>query len=109
SRLMAIIKIGGPTEPKIDRHEHQPCAMRDCHGEGPEPQLRRPYPRHEPRMASVDQPEDTEPDNQHAGSDLDLPLPFDERDEQGEGKDHHEHGQEMARCYRGESSAEPPP
>jgi hypothetical protein len=28
-RLMAIIKIGGPTEPEIDRHEHQSCAMCD--------------------------------------------------------------------------------
>src|SRR5262249_48276276 len=32
--------------------------MRDRHGEGPEPQLRRSYPRQHPRMASVDEAED---------------------------------------------------
>jgi hypothetical protein len=41
-----------------------------------------------PRMAPVDEPEDTEPDDQEAGADLDLPLPFDEGDEQREWKEH---------------------
>jgi len=47
-------------------------------------------------MAPVDEPEDTEPDDQEAGADLDLPLPFDKGDEQSEGKDHQEHRQQMA-------------
>ena len=47
-------------------------------------------------MAPVDEPEDTEPDDQEAGADLDLSLPFDEGDQQREGKDHQEHCQQMA-------------
>ena len=87
------VEVGGPAEPEIDRHEHQSRAMRDRHGEGPEPQLRRSYPRQHPRMAPVDEPEDAEPDDQETGADLDLLLPFDEGDQQREGKDHHEHCQ----------------
>jgi hypothetical protein len=47
-------------------------------------------------MAPIDKPEDTKPDDQEAGADLDLSLPLDEGDQQREGKDHHEHGQQMA-------------
>jgi hypothetical protein len=47
-------------------------------------------------MARVHQQEDTEGDHQETGADLDLPLPFDEGDQQREGKHHHQHGQEMA-------------
>ena len=36
-RLVALIEVGGPAEPEIDRHEHQSRAMRDRHREGPEP------------------------------------------------------------------------
>ena len=49
-----------------------------------------------PRMTPVEESEDTEPDHQKAGADLDLPLPFDEGDQQREGKDYHKHCQEMA-------------
>jgi hypothetical protein len=42
-------------------------------------------------MASVDEPEDTKPDDQQTGSDLDLLLPFDDDEQQREGKDDHEH------------------
>ena len=95
-RLVAAVEVGGPTEPEIDRYEHQSRAMRDRHGEGPEPQLRRSYPRQRPWMAPVDEPEETEPDDQEAGADLDLLLPFDEGDKQPEGKQHQEHRQQMA-------------
>jgi hypothetical protein len=95
-RLVASVEVGGPAEPEIDRHEHQSRAMRDRHGEGPEPQLRRSYAYQHPWMAPVDEPEDTEPDDQEAGADLNLPLPFDEGDEQREGKEHQEHRQQMA-------------
>jgi len=44
-------------------------------------------------MASVDEPEDAEPDDQETGADLDQLLPFDESEQQREGKDHHEHCQ----------------
>jgi hypothetical protein len=96
ARLVASVEVGGPAEPEINRHEHQSRAMRERHGEGPEPQLRWSYPRQHPRMAPVGEPEDTEPDNQEAGADLDLSLPFDEGDEQREGKKHQEHRQQMA-------------
>jgi hypothetical protein len=62
--------------------------MSDCHGEGPKPQLRRSYPRQCPWVASIDKPEDTEPDDKEAGADLYLALPFDEGDQQREGKYH---------------------
>src|SRR6266516_5091649 len=94
-RLVASVEVGGPAEPEINRHEHQSRAMRDCHGEGPEPQLRWSYPRQRPWMAPVDEPEDTERDDQEAGADLDLPLPLDEGDEQREGEEHQEHRQQM--------------
>jgi hypothetical protein len=47
-------------------------------------------------MAPVDYSEHTEPDDQEAGTDLDLSLPFDEGNQQREGKDHHEYRQQMA-------------
>ncbi len=56
-RLVALVEVSGSTESKIDRHEHQSRAMRDRHGEGPEPQLRRSYSRQRPRMAPVDEAE----------------------------------------------------
>src|SRR6266540_6968478 len=92
-RLVALVKVGGPAEPEIDWYEHQSRAMRDRHGEGPEPQLRRSYPRQHPRMASVDEPEDAEPDDKETGADLDLLLPFEDDEQQRERKDHHEHRQ----------------
>ena len=52
--------------------------MSNRHGEGPESQLCRWYARQRPRMAGVDEPEDTERDHQEAGANPDLPLPFDE-------------------------------
>ena len=93
---MAFVEVGGPAKPEIDRHEHQSRAMRDCHGEGPKRQLRRPYPRQCPWMALVDKPEDTEPDDEQAGADLYLALPFDEGDQQREGKKHQKHCKQMA-------------
>src|SRR5262245_31228221 len=89
--LVALAEVGRRAQPKIDWYEHQSRAMRDRHGEGPEPQLRRPYPRQHPRMASVDEAEDAEPDHQQTGADLDLLLPFDESEQKREGKKHHEH------------------
>ena len=96
SRLVTPVEIGDPAEPEIYRHEHQSRAVSDRYGKGPEPELRRSYPRKRPRMATVDKPEDTEPDDQETGADLDLPLPIDERDQQREGKDHHENCEQMA-------------
>jgi len=86
--LVSFVEISLPAESKIDRYEHQSCAMRNCHGEGPKPQLHRPDPRQCPWMTPVYKPEDTEPDNEEAGRDLYLELPFDERDQQRERKDH---------------------
>ena len=91
-----LIGIGGLTKAEINRHEHQASAMRDRHSEGPERQLRRSYPRQRPWMTTVDEPENAETDDQQACADLDLPLPFDECDEQREGQNHQEHRQEMA-------------
>ena len=90
-----VSKIRDPAEPEIDRHEHQSGAMRDCHGEGPEAQLRRSYPRQHLRMAPVDN-RNAEADDQETGADLDLLLPLDEGDQQRERKDHHENCQQMA-------------
>jgi hypothetical protein len=47
-------------------------------------------------MAPVDQPEDTEPDDQEAGANPDLSLPLDKTDQQREGEDHYEHRQQVA-------------
>jgi hypothetical protein len=47
-------------------------------------------------MTPVDEPEDAEPDNQEAGTNLDLSLPFDEGDEQRKREEYHEHRQQMA-------------
>jgi hypothetical protein len=49
-------------------------------------------------MASVDEPENTEPYDKQAGADLYLALPFDEGDQQRKGKDHQEHRQQMPGC-----------
>ncbi len=62
--------------------------------------MRRRPSHYRPRVASPDQSEDTEPDDQEAGADLDLPLPFDEGDEQREGKDQHK--QELGAAKRPE-------
>jgi hypothetical protein len=47
-------------------------------------------------MTPIDEPEDAETNDQQACADLDLPLPFDKRDEQREGQENQEHCQEMA-------------
>ena len=47
-------------------------------------------------MAAVDEPEDTEGDDQEAGADLNLALPLDESDEQRERKNHQQRRQQMA-------------
>ena len=101
-RLMAAVEVSGAAETKIDRYQHQSRAMSDRHGEGPQAQLGRWYPRQPPRMTPVDEPEEAETDDQQAGADLDLPLPFDERDEQGKRKQDHQHGQQVAKRQRPE-------
>ena len=95
-RLMAAVEVSGAAETKIDRYQHQSRAMRDRYGKRPEPQLRRSYPRQHSRMTPFDEPEDTEPNDQEARTDLDLSVPLDEGDQQREGKDHDEHSQQMA-------------
>ena len=95
-RRVAAVEVGFPAEPEIDRHQHQSRAMRDGDRKGPQRQLRRRYPRQRPWMASADKPEDTEGDDKEAGADLDLALPFDQRDQQRERKDHQQHRQQMA-------------
>ena len=82
--------------PAARQSEHQPRAVRDRYAKGPEPELRRSYPRQHSRMAPVDEPKNTEPDDQETGTNLDLPLPVNERNQQREGKDHHEHREQMA-------------
>ncbi len=94
--LVTAVEVSFPTEPEIDRHEHQSRAMSDRRGERPKRQLRRSYPRQCPRMAPVDEPEDAEADDKEAGAYLDLALPFDERDQQRERKNHQQHRKQMA-------------
>ena len=77
---VAAIEISGPAEPEINWYEHQSRTMRDRYGKGPKPELRRSYPQQRSRMAPVGEPEDTEPDDQKTGANLDLRLPVDERD-----------------------------
>jgi hypothetical protein len=50
-RLVTPVEVAGLAETKIDRDEHQTRAMSDRCCKGPEPQLRRSYPRQYPRMA----------------------------------------------------------
>jgi hypothetical protein len=59
--------------------------MRDCHGERPKRQLRRPYPRQRQWMTAVNEPEDAKADDQQTCADPDLPLPIDKGDEQRKG------------------------
>jgi hypothetical protein len=47
-------------------------------------------------MASVDKPEDTEPNDKQAGAYLYLALPFDECHQHREGKENQEHREQMA-------------
>ena len=47
-------------------------------------------------MASIEKQEDTESDDQKAGAELDLTLPFDQGNEQREGEDDQKHGQQVA-------------
>ena len=47
-------------------------------------------------MALIEKPEDTEADHQKAGTELDRTLPFDQGDEQREGKNDQKHGQQVA-------------
>ena len=85
----------GSAQSKIDRQKHQSRALGDRHGKRPKPQLRRWYPRQRPRMTPVDEPEDTEANDQDAGENLDLQPPFDKRDPQRERQEYEEHRQEM--------------
>jgi hypothetical protein len=80
--------------------------MRDRHGKRPEPQLRGRYPDQRLGMGPIDEPEDAEPDQQHACADLDLLLPLEQRDKHSERKDHYEHRRKVAdrqrpkRCHQ---------
>ena len=47
-------------------------------------------------MALIEEPEDTESDDEKAGAELDLTLPFNQGDEQGEGKHYQKRGQQVA-------------
>jgi hypothetical protein len=69
--------------------------MSNRYSEGPESQLSWWYARQRPRMAGVDEPEGTERDHQEAGAYPDLPLPFDERGQEREGQQHHQHRQQV--------------
>src|SRR6185369_17618489 len=62
--LMASVEVGLPTEPEIDRHQHQRRAMGERDGERPKPQLRRRYPRQRPWMAPVGKSKQTEGDDE---------------------------------------------
>jgi hypothetical protein len=55
-------------------------------------------------MASVDKPEDAEPDDQEAGGYLYLVLPLDERHQRREGKKNQEHREKMAGHQRPKGS-----
>ena len=95
-RLVTPVEVAGLAETKIDRDEHQTRAMSHRYCKGPEPQLRRSYPRHYPRMVPADELEDAEPDDKEAGADLNLLLPLDEGEQERERKYRHEHRQQMA-------------
>ena len=47
-------------------------------------------------MTRIEQPEDTEGDDETAGAELDLLLPLDKRKKHRERQKHHEHCQQMA-------------
>ena len=47
-------------------------------------------------MATVDKPENSEPDDEQACADLYLMAPIDHRGQQCEGQDNNEHREEMA-------------
>ena len=83
-------------EPEVDRHKHQSGAVSDRDGERPEPELGGPDARQRSGMAPVEEAEDTEPDDQEAGADLDLPPPIDQGDQQRERQDHQQHREQMA-------------
>ena len=53
-------------------------------------------------MTLIEQPEDAESDDEEAGTDLYLALPFDEHDQQREGQDHEQHREQMAASKRSE-------
>ena len=59
--------------------------MSNRHGEGPDSQLCWWYPRQRARMARTNEQKDAEHDNQEAGANPDLPLPFDQGCQQREG------------------------
>jgi hypothetical protein len=47
-------------------------------------------------MAPVDKPEDAESDDTEAGAELNLPLPFDDCNQQRERQDYQQHCEQMA-------------
>ena len=47
-------------------------------------------------MALIEKPEDTESDDQKAGTELDRAPPFDQGEEQREGENDQKHGQQVA-------------
>ena len=58
------------------------------------------YPRQRPEMAGIDEQKDTECHYQEAGTNPDLPLPFDQRCQQGEGKHHRQHREQVTDAKR---------
>jgi hypothetical protein len=58
--------------------------------------LRRPYSGERAWIALIEEPEDTESDDQKAVAEVDLTLPFDQGDEQRETKKCQKHGKQVA-------------
>ena len=92
---MDCIKVFGRTEAKVDRQQHQTCAVggRDC--EGPERKLRRPDPGERSRVSPVDEAEDAEGDYGGARTDPDFPLPVQQCGHQRKRQKNDEHGQKV--------------
>ena len=96
-RVVTDIEVGSAAETKIDRNQAfnpAPCAIATAKDQSP--QLCR-WSRQHPRMASVDETEDAEPDDQKTRrrSGSVAAIGRGRLAERREGS-HHEHGQQMA-------------
>ncbi len=83
-------------QPEVDRHQHQPRAVRDRDRERPQAEPRRRDSRERARVPAPDQQHGAEADHERARADPDRRLPREQRGEQPERQHHREDRERMA-------------
>ncbi len=94
--LVRPVGIVGAAKAKVDRHEHQPSAVRNRYREGPQREPRWRDPGEHTRMPSPEQQDNAEAYYERACASLDFALPCEYGGEHGKRHHHQKDCQHMS-------------